>query len=497
VLRERTRVTKIVEMDTAVDFVTDINDTFWYAVIALLIGSGLYYTVRSRFIQIRLVPDMLRSIVEKPEVQPDGTPGISAFRAFSVSAASRVGTGNIAGVAIAISLGGPGAVFWMWAMALIGAATAFLESTLAQLYKVRDEDGAFRGGPAYYMQYGLRKRWMGMIFAVIITVTYGFVFNAVQTNSIVDAVAGSVGEKTTFLQIGVGLVVAVLVGAVIFGGIRRISAVSQVVVPVMALAYLVIGVIVVVLNIDEVPTMFRLIVENAFGLEEIVGGGFAAAFMNGIRRGLFSNEAGMGSAPNAGATASVTHPVKQGLVQSLGVYFDTLLVCSITAFIILLSDPEFGSGLEGATLIQNALSSQLGDWTVHFLAVLIFFLAFTSVIGNYYYSESNMEFLTGSRRILPYLRSAVVLCVFLGAIGSVPLVWALADLAMGVMATVNLVALVPLSGIAYALFHNYSAQRKQGRDPVFHAGDVPGIRGIQVWNGDDVTPVGNESSGAR
>ncbi|MBS9374630.1 alanine/glycine:cation symporter family protein [Rhodococcus sp. B50] len=483
-------------MDSAVDFVTDVNDTFWYAVIALLVGSGLYYTVRSRFIQIRLVPDMVRSVAEKPTTMPDGEKGISPFRAFSVSAASRVGTGNVAGVAIAISLGGPGAVFWMWAMALIGAATAFLESTLAQLYKVRDKD-SFRGGPAYYMQYGLGKRWMGMIFAVIITITYGFVFNAVQTNSIVDAVSSSVGEKSMGLQVGVGLVVAVLVAVVIFGGIRRISGVSQVLVPILAIAYLVIGVIVVILNIGEVPAMFRLIVENAFGLEEIVGGGFAAAFMNGIRRGLFSNEAGMGSAPNAGATAAVSHPVKQGLVQSLGVYFDTLLVCSITAFIILLSDPEFGSGLEGAALTQNALALQLGDWTVHFLAVLIFFLAFTSVIGNYYYSESNMEFLTGSRRILPYLRSAVVVCVFLGAIGSLPLVWALADLAMGIMATVNLIALIPLSGIAYALFHHYSAQRKQGRDPVFHAGDVPGVRGIQVWTDEDLAPVDRDAGRTR
>lgn len=483
-------------MDSAVDFVTDINDTFWYAVIALLVGSGLYYTVRSRFIQIRLVPDMLRSVVEKPTAMPDGTKGISPFRAFSVSAASRVGTGNVAGVAIAISLGGPGAVFWMWVMATIGAATAFLESTLAQLYKVRDKD-SFRGGPAYYMQYGLGKRWMGMIFAVIITITYGFVFNAVQTNSIVDAVSSSVGEKSTGLQVGVGLVVAALVGVVIFGGIRRISGVSQVLVPILAIAYLVIGVIVVILNIGEVPAMFRLIVENAFGLEEIVGGGFAAAFMNGIRRGLFSNEAGMGSAPNAGATAAVSHPVKQGLVQSLGVYFDTLLVCSITAFIILLSEPEFGSGLEGAALTQNALALQLGDWTVHFLAVLIFFLAFTSVIGNYYYSESNMEFLTGSRRILPYLRTAVVVCVFLGAVGSLPLVWALADLAMGIMATVNLIALIPLSGIAYALFHHYSAQRKQGRDPVFRAGDVPGLRGIQVWTDEDLAPVDRDADRTR
>ncbi|MBM4602178.1 amino acid carrier protein, partial [Rhodococcus hoagii] len=322
-------------MDSLVELVTDVNDAYWYAVIVLLVGLGLYFTVRSRFVQIRLLPDMLRSVTEPAETLPDGEKGISAFRAFSISAASRVGTGNIAGVAIAISVGGPGAVFWMWVMALIGAATAFVESTLAQVYKIRDKDGGFRGGPAYYMLHGLRRRWMGVIFAVIITVTYGFVFNAVQTNSIVDAVSTSVGEDSRALSIVVGLVVAGLTAAVIFGGVRRISAVSQVVVPVVAGAYLVIALIVVALNITEVPGMIRLVVENAFGIREVVSGGFAAAFMQGIRRGLFSNEAGMGSAPNAGATAAVSHPVKQGLVQSLGVYFDTLLVCTATAFIIL------------------------------------------------------------------------------------------------------------------------------------------------------------------
>lgn len=463
------------------ELVTDVNDAYWYAVIVLLVGLGLYFTVRSRFVQIRLLPDMLRSVTEPAETLRDGEKGISAFRAFSISAASRVGTGNIAGVAIAISVGGPGAVFWMWVMALIGAATAFVESTLAQVYKIRDKDGGFRGGPAYYMLHGLRRRWMGVIFAVIITVTYGFVFNAVQTNSIVDAVSTSVGEDSRALSIVVGLVVAGLTAAVIFGGVRRISAVSQVVVPVVAGAYLVIALIVVVLNITEVPGMIRLVVENAFGIREVVSGGFAAAFMQGIRRGLFSNEAGMGSAPNAGATAAVSHPVKQGLVQSLGVYFDTLLVCTATAFIILLSNPDYGTKA-GASLTQNALSAQLGGWTVHFLTFAIFFLAFTSVIGNYYYGESNIEFLTGSRRVLQGFRAIVVVCVFAGAVGSLPLIWALADLVMGVMATVNLAALLPLSGVAFLLFGHYRRQRAEGKDPTFHRDEVPEISGIQVWD---------------
>ncbi len=463
------------------ELVTDVNDAYWYAVIVLLVGLGLYFTVRSRFVQIRLLPDMLRSVTEPAEKLPDGEKGISAFRAFSISAASRVGTGNIAGVAIAISVGGPGAVFWMWVMALIGAATAFVESTLAQVYKIRDKDGGFRGGPAYYMLHGLRRRWMGVIFAVIITVTYGFVFNAVQTNSIVDAVSTSVGEDSRALSIVVGLVVAGLTAAVIFGGVRRISAVSQVVVPVVAGAYLLIALIVVALNITEVPGMIRLVVENAFGIREVVSGGFAAAFMQGIRRGLFSNEAGMGSAPNAGATAAVSHPVKQGLVQSLGVYFDTLLVCTATAFIILLSNPDYGTKA-GASLTQNALSAQLGGWTVHFLTFAIFFLAFTSVIGNYYYGESNIEFLTGSRRVLQGFRAIVVVCVFAGAVGSLPLIWALADLVMGVMATVNLAALLPLSGVAFLLFGHYRRQRAEGKDPTFHRDEVPEISGIQVWD---------------
>ncbi|MFD4182418.1 alanine/glycine:cation symporter family protein [Rhodococcus sp. NPDC058514] len=467
-------------MDTATDLVTAVNDKFWYLIIALLIGLGLYFSVRSRFVQVRLLREMFRVITDKPHDLKDGRPGISSFRAFSISAASRVGTGNIAGVAIAISVGGPGAIFWMWAMAIVGAATAFVESTLGQLFKVHDKD-SFRGGPAYYMQYGLGKRWMGAIFAVVITVTYGFVFVAVQSNSIADAVDTSVGGPTGTGNVIVGAVVAALTAAVIFGGVRRISSVSQVVVPFVAGIYLLLGLVVVLMNIGRVPEMLTLIVENAFGIKEVVGGGIGAAIMQGIRRGLFSNEAGMGSAPNAGATASVSHPAKQGLVQSLGVYFDTLLVCTTTAFIILLANPDYGTET-GASLTQVALAEHLGEWTIHFLTVAIFFLAFTSVIGNYYYGESNIGFLTPSRAALQGFRVLVVLCAFGGAVGSLPLIWSLADLSMGVMATINLIAIAPLSVLALRLMRHYTDQRKRGLDPVFNRSEMPDIRGIQAWD---------------
>ncbi|MFC4602270.1 alanine/glycine:cation symporter family protein [Rhodococcus kronopolitis] len=478
-------------MDRATELVTEVNDKFWYLIIALLVVLGLYFSWRTRFVQVRMFREMLRVITDKPDDLPDGNPGISAFRAFSISAASRVGTGNIAGVAIAISIGGPGAVFWMWMMAIIGGATSFVESTLGQLYKVPDKD-SFRGGPAYYMQYGLGRRWMGVLFAVIITVTYGFVFVAVQSNSIADAVSTSVGGHEDTVKMAVGIVVALLTAAVIFGGVRRISSVSQVVVPFVAGAYLLLGLVVVVLNITAVPEMFVTIVQSAFGLNEVVGGGIGVAIMQGIRRGLFSNEAGMGSAPNAGATASVTHPVKQGLVQSLGVYFDTLLVCTVTAFVILLADPDL-SAATGASLTQIALAEHLGTWTIHFLTIAIFFLAFTSVIGNYYYGESNIGFLTPSTRALNVFRALVVVCAFAGAIGSLPLIWSLADLSMGVMATVNLIAIAPLSVLVFRLMRHYTDQRRQGLEPVFNRSDMPDLRGVQSW-GD--TPSYPERQGA-
>ena len=474
-----------VHMVSAVtDLIESVNDVYWYAVIALLVVAGLWFSFTTLVVQVRMFPEMLRAIGEKPsDIEPDKK-GISAFRAFTISAASRVGTGNIAGVAIAITVGGPGAGGWMWLSAIIGGATAFVESTLAQLYKVKGRD-SYIGGPAYYIRDGLGWKPVAAAFAVIITVTYGFVFNAVQANSISESVRNQFDLEGTGSGLVIGLLLAVVVGAVIFGGVRRLSAVTEVLVPVMAVAYVVVALIVVAINITEVPEMISLIVGHALGFREIAGAAIGAAIMQGMRRGLFSNEAGMGSVPNAAATASVSHPVKQGLVQALGVYFDTLVVCSATAFIILLADPEFGGDREGISLTQDSLASQVGDWGVPFLMVVIFFLAFSSILGNSYYGEANINFLRGSTRAINIFRGLVLLAVAGGALGSVDLVWSMADLFMGFMATINLIAIIPLGGLAVALLRHYLQQRAKGHNPVFHRDDLPQARNVSSWDGSD------------
>ncbi|ROZ65721.1 alanine:cation symporter family protein [Kocuria soli] len=480
-------------MEQLTELVGTVGNWIWYVVFVVLVGTGLFLTVRTRAVQWRSIPEMFRVLGDPPGEDPDGKKGISSFRAFTVSAASRVGTGNIAGVAIAISTGGPGAVFWMWMIAAIGGASAFVESLLGQLYKRTGHHGYY-GGPAYYMTHGLNAKWMGAWFAVIITITYAFVFNSVQANAIVDSMSSSFGVDVTpgngmAFKVVVGLLLVILTSLIIFGGIRRISAVTQALVPAMALLYIALGVIVIVMNITEVPAMFMHIIEGAFGIREFVSGGFAAAFMMGLRRGLFSNEAGMGSAPNAGATASISHPAKQGYVQSLGVYFDTLLICSMTAFIVLLSNPEYGT-TQGAALTQTALADQLGTWAIHFLSVAIFLFAYSSVIGNYFYGEANILFLTGSRKAMLAFRLVTLAFVMLGAVVALDLVWALADVFMAFMATTNLIAIVLLSGVAVKVLKHYEAQRRRGEEPVFTGSDIPELKGLDAWDGSDVITTG-------
>ncbi|WJY99699.1 Amino-acid carrier protein AlsT [Corynebacterium hansenii] len=487
-------------MESATSAVTAWNDKYWLFMIGLLILAGLYFCIRTIVVQIRYVPDMFRAIAEKPSDISEGVKGISSFKAFTISAASRVGTGNVAGVAVAISTGGPGAVFWMWLLAIVGGATSFVESTLAQLYKVKDRE-SYRGGPAYYITRGLGEkfRWLAILFALAITITYGFVFNAVQSNSITAAVAESTGNDSPNLKVIIGLVLAAATGAIIFGGVQRISKVTQVIVPVMAMAYIILGIIVLVLNWSEVPSMLALIVEHALGIREIAGAAVGTAIMQGMRRGLFSNEAGMGSTPNAAATSSVSHPCKQGLIQTLGVYFDTIIVCTVTAVIILLSNPVYGAEAEGTSLTQAALAAQVGSWATHAVTVIIFFLAFSSIIGNYYYAEANVPFLDERRSVLNGVRALIMLCVLGGAIGSVPLVWALADVFSALMATINIAAILPLGGVAVALLANYSAQRARGLNPVFHRDDIPGLRGrenIECWDGSDPMTVRADDGGA-
>ncbi|MGN7400722.1 alanine/glycine:cation symporter family protein [Cytobacillus praedii] len=454
-----------------------LNDIIWtYILIAALIILGLYFSFRSKFVQLRYFGEMFRILGDKSMVSADGKRGISSFQAFCISAASRVGTGNIAGVATAIATGGPGAVFWMWLIAFLGAASSFVESTLAQIYKVKDKDG-FRGGPAYYMEKGLNKRWMGIVFAIIITFCFGLVFNSVQSNTISLAFNEAFGTN----RLTMGIILAVLTAIIIFGGVKRIANVSQVVVPIMAVIYLFVAIAVVIMNITEIPDLIVMIVKGAFGLDEVLGGTIGAAIMMGVKRGLFSNEAGMGSAPNAAATAAVSHPVKQGLIQTLGVFVDTILICSATAFIILLYGDFSTSDLTGIQLTQAALSSHIGSWAPIFVAVAIFLFAFTSVIGNYYYGETNIEFIKNSPAALFIYRLAVIGMVIFGAVVDLAIVWNLADLFMGIMALINLVAIVMLGKVAFAALKDYKAQRKEGKDPVFYADSIPGIDGIECW----------------
>ncbi|MDT0329486.1 alanine/glycine:cation symporter family protein [Nocardiopsis lambiniae] len=471
-------------MNALNDAIIAVNDVFWsYFLIPLLVILALYFTVRSGAVQIRLLPEMFRVLRGSPGLAPDGGREISPFQAFAISAASRVGTGNIVGVATAIMLGGPGAIFWMWAMACVLGAAAFVESTLAQLYKVRTETG-FRGGPAYYMLYGLRARWMGVLFAVIITVTFSLVFNSVQANSIAGAISTSADTVGTpggwVLNVIVGVLLVALTAVVIFGGVRRIATVAQALVPLMAILYILLGTAVVILNVGELPRVIGDIFAGAFGVREFVSGGVGLAILQGMRRGMFSNEAGLGSAPNAGATASVSHPAKQGLVQALGVYFDTWVVCSVTAFIVLVSRPEYGE-MTGVQVTQVALQGSLGEWSLHALTIILFLLAYTSILGNYYYGESNIRFLDGDPRHMTYFRYAVLAAVFLGSVAPLTVVWNLADISMGVMATVNLLALAPLSAIAFRLLADYSRQLRNGLDPQFTLSKMPDLKGVQCW----------------
>ncbi len=427
-------------MDFIYTILNHFNDFIWtYILIVVLIGVGLYFTFRTGFVQFRLLPEMFRTVFDKRSYDASGTKGTSSFQAFAISAASRVGTGNMAGVATAIALGGPGALFWMWLIAIIGAASGFVESTLAQLYKEKDNN-QYRGGPAYYMEKGMNKRWLGIIFAIMITFTYGFVFSSVQSNTISIAFDSQFNVR----PIWIAIILTILTAAVIFGGLKSIANVSQIIVPFMAIIYVGLALIIVILNITAIPDMFVLIFENAFGIREVAGGGFGAAIMLGIRRGLFSNEAGMGAAPNAAATADVSHPVKQGLVQALGVFFDTLLVCTATGLVILSAGGFAGSDADGIALTQTAFTQMLGGWAGIFIAISVFLFAFTSILGNYYYGENNLAYIKNSKVLIFLYRIAAILMVIFGTFASFDLVWLLADIFMALLALLNLFAITVL-----------------------------------------------------
>ncbi len=472
------------------ELITSVNDAIWgYVLIVALVGCGLWFTIKTHFVQFRMVGEMFRLLTDsavntveeqvKEQKRGETSKHISSFQAFAVSVATRVGTGNLAGVASAIAIGGPGAVFWMWLIALIGSATAFVESTLAQLYKQKHKD-SFIGGPAYYIQKGLKQRWMAITFAILITCQFGLSNNSIQANTI----CGAMQEAFGLSPLWVGIFLATLALFIVFGGIQRIAQVSAVLVPVMAVGYLLLAIVVIIMNIGLIPYVFKIIVEDAFGIQQIAGGGIGATIMNGVKRGLFSNEAGEGSAPNVAATATVTHPVKQGLIQALGVFTDTLLVCSCTAFIILISGLYKVPELNGIALTQTALQSEVGAMGPIFIAVAILLFAFSSIIGNYYYGEANIRFITPSNTVMTIYRicSAGIMVIF-GALASFELVWNIVDFFMAFLTACNLIAIVILGRYAFRLLDDYRQQKRQGiKEPVFHRRQLPEIEDeIECW----------------
>ena len=469
------------------ELITQLNDAIWgYILIGVLVVCGLWFTWKTRGVQFRMIGEMFRLLTDSATSNLEEMTGqktkhktISSFQAFAVSVATRVGTGNLAGVATAIAIGGPGAVFWMWLIALIGSATAFVESTLAQLYKLHYKD-SFIGGPAYYIQRGLHKRWMAVLFAILITCQFGLSNNSIQANTI----CGAMQEAFGWSPMWVGIALAAMALFIVFGGIQRIAHVCAILVPLMAIGYLILALVVIAMNITEIPHVMKVIVLDAFGIEKVTGGAVGSMIMMGIKRGLFSNEAGEGSAPNVAATAMVSHPVKQGLIQALGVFTDTLLVCSCTAFIILISGLYHIPELNGIMLTQSALQSEVGAAGPIFIAIAIFMFAFSSIIGNYYYGEANIRFITPNPTVMTVYRifSGGVMVMF-GAMASFDLVWNIVDFFMAFLTACNLVAIVILGKYAFRLLDDYREQRRRGiKEPTFHRSQLPEIEHeLECW----------------
>lgn len=459
-----------------------MNDFMYtYPLLILLVGAGVYFTVRTRFVQGRLLGEAFRVLLERAEVK-DGKKQVSSFQALMISTASRVGTGNIAGIATAIAAGGPGAVFWMWVMAVIGSASAFIESTLAQVYKVKDGKD-FRGGPSYYMEKALGKRYLGIIFSILLIICFAYGFNGLQSFNMSSSLEYYIpGYADSIYPAVIGALLAAATAFVIFGGVHRIGFITSVIVPVMAGGYLIMGLATMVMNVERIPEVFALIFREAFDGRAIFGGFAGSAVVIGIKRGLFSNEAGMGSAPNASASAAVSHPAKQGLVQVLSVFIDTLLICSATAMMLLLSGVEGKSGvLDGIPFVQQAISANVGTWGIHFITFSIFTFAFSSLVGNYYYAESNIKFIKDDKRLLFVFRVSCLLAVFFGAQADFSVIWNVADITMGGMAVLNILVILVLGGTAVKVLRDYEEQKKKGVEPVFRAEKL-GIRNTECWD---------------
>lgn len=456
------------------------NDALYsWVLIIILVAGGLYFTVRTKFVQFRLLGEQFRAVTEKPGQKG----GVSSFQALMVSTASRVGTGNIIGVSTALCVGGFGSVFWMWVIALVGAASAFVESTLAQIYKKRGPDGCY-GGPAYYIEAVMKKRWLAVIFSVFLILTYGIGFNMLASYNL-----QSTFEAYTFYdpQISpwvIGVILAFIVGFCLFGGGGRIIKATTFLVPIMGVAYILVAVIITVMNITSLPSIMGRIFADAFDLEAIFGGFSGSCVMYGIKRGLFSNEAGVGSAPNASASAEVSHPAKQGLVQVLSVFIDTLLVCSATAFMCMASGVEPTEALSGAPYIQAAMQGTLGAFGPIFITAAMILFAFTTLLGNLYYVDKSLCYLLGRQPGKTFMRIYYVIAaavILLGAVLSADLLWGIADLTMGGMTLINMPVILLLSKYALRCLNDYTLQRKQGKEPRFRAKDIGLPHEVDCW----------------
>ena len=467
-------------LDSVILFISGILYQPWFVPL-ILVAGGLYFTLRMGFLQVRLFKEACSIILEKPETEGN----ISSFGALMVSTASRVGTGNIIGVSTAICLGGPGAIFWMWITAFLGGATAFVESTLAQVYKKKDPDGSCYGGPAYYMQDALGQRWMGVIFSILIIGIYAVGYNMLAAYNLQSAFAVFSFYNSSVTPAVIGLILAVLFGAIIFGGAKRLTMITEVLVTFMGILYVLVALLVLLLNFKNLPAMFFGIFSSAFDFKSIFGGFSGSCIMYGVKRGLYSNEAGMGSAPNASAQADVSHPARQGLVQMISVFIDTLLICSATALMCLSTNVEPAPELAGAPYVQTAMEFALGPFGPIFLTVSLFLFAFTTLIGNYSYCEGCLEFILKrkpSRVGLFVFRLAAAALVFAGAVASANLVWDTADLLQGLIVLVNMPAILLLGRVAFCCLKDYTDQRKTIKKPYFHAANIGLEEKLDFWD---------------
>ncbi len=459
-----------------------LNGLLWGSVlIVALLGTGLYFTLKSGFLQFRMIKEMVILISGKRE-SSSNSDGISSFQAFCIGTATRVGAGNIAGVAVAIAAGGPGAIFWMWMVALLGATSAFVESTLSQVYKVKDSEGVYKGGPSYYMEKGLKMKGLGVAFALCCITAYGLIFNAVLSHEI----SASFQQAFGFNKLITTLIVMAIVVWAVFGGAKRIASITEKMVPAMAGIYILLAIFLIVTNFDAIPGIISLIIKNAFGIEQVIGGGMGAAISSGVARGLFSNEAGMGGGSIASAAATVSHPAKQGLVQTFGVFIDTLVICSATAVMVLISGDLYTEGLSGVQLVQASLAQQIGSFGEIFIAVSMFLFAISTIFGCFYYGESSVTFIKDSKNSKLLYKLAGIGMVLFGGLAQSALVWNLADLTMGVMALINIVAILPLSRIAFKIFHDYKEQLAAGKNPVFDRSQFPELVDISAWSPEEM-----------